>query len=83
LGAAQIGVSAFVLFAIFAAAAGRRGLRRRATWAAMTASFGATLMLSYLFDHALPALPLLSLSFLAVNAGPLRTRLRAPRDGRP
>ena len=49
----------------------------------MTASFGATLMLSYLFDHALPALPLLSLSFLAVNAAPLRARLTAPRDGRP
>jgi hypothetical protein len=82
-GVAQIGASDFVFFAVFLAAAARFHLRRDASWLAMTASFGATLMLSYLFDHALPALPLLSLSFLAVNSGPLRTRLRAPRDGRP
>jgi hypothetical protein len=82
-GVAQIGASDFVFFAVFLAAAARFHLRRDASWLAMTGSFGATLMLSYLFDHALPALPLLSLSFLAVNAGPLRARLRAPRDGRP
>ena len=68
-GVAQIGASDFVFFAVFLAAATRFHLRRNASWLAMTASFGATLMLSYLFDHALPALPLLSLSFLAANAG--------------
>jgi hypothetical protein len=82
-GVVQIGASDFIFFAVFLAAAARFHLRRNASWLAMTASFGATLMLAYLFDRAVPALPLLSLSFLAVNAGPLRARLSDPRDGRP
>jgi hypothetical protein len=82
-GVAQIGASDFVFFAVFLAASNRLGLRRDLSWIAMTVSFGATLLLSYLFDRALPALPLLSLSFLAVNAGPLRARLREPRAPRP
>jgi hypothetical protein len=80
---AQIGASDFVFFAVFLAAATRLGLRRDASWLAMTASFGATLTLSYLLDRALPALPLLSLSFLAVNQQALRARIKAGRDGRP
>lgn len=82
-GDAQIGSSDFVFFAVFLAAAKRFGLRLEVTWLAMTASFGATLLLSYLFDRALPALPLLSLSFLLVNLRPLRARLRQQRDDRP
>jgi hypothetical protein len=74
-GAAQIGASDFVFFAVFLAAAARFGLRTRLTWIAMTASFGLTLFLSYWFDRALPALPLLSLAFLAANAVPLRDRI--------
>ena len=74
-GAAQIGASDFVFFAVFLAAAARFGLRTRLTWIAMTASFGLTLFLSYWFDRALPALPLLSLAFLAANAVPLRERI--------
>ena len=52
---------------LFLASAARLDLRPRATWAATTASFGLTMALSYVFDAALPALPLLSLGFLAAN----------------
>jgi len=61
---AQIGASDFVFFALFTAAAVRLGLRARLTWVAMTASLGVTMTLSYAFDSALPALPLLSLAFI-------------------
>jgi hypothetical protein len=74
-GVAQIGASDFIFFAVFLAAAARFGLRTRVTWAAMTASFGLTLLLSYWLDRALPALPLLSLAFLVVNAAPLWDRI--------
>jgi hypothetical protein len=72
---AQIGASDFVFFAVFLAAAARFGLHRGRTWAAMTASFGLTLVLSYWLDRALPALPLLSLAFLVANAVVLRERI--------
>src|SRR4249920_1581170 len=78
-GAAQIGVSDFVFFALFVAAAGRMGLRRWATWAAMTASFGVTAAISYATDATLPALPLLSLGLLAANADLLWARYRGTR----
>jgi hypothetical protein len=78
-GVAQIGASDFIFFALFATAALRLGLRARATWAAMTASLGATMALSYVFDTALPALPLLSLAFLGANADVLAGRLRGRR----
>jgi hypothetical protein len=76
---AQIGASDFVFFALFAAASVRMGLRVRATWVAMTASLGATMALSYAFDTALPALPLLSLAFLGANADLLVERTRGRR----
>jgi hypothetical protein len=78
-GVAQIGVSDFVFFALFAAASVRMGLRPRATWLATTASLGATMALSYAFDTALPALPLLSLAFLGANADLLLERTRGRR----
>jgi hypothetical protein len=73
---AQIGTSDLIFFALFAAATVRLHLRRWATWAAMTASFGATFVLADHFDLALPALPLLSLAFLATNADLLWARRR-------
>lgn len=79
-GVAQIGASDLVFFAFFTASAVTLGLRRAGTWAAMTASFGATLALAYIFDLALPALPLLSLAFLVVNADLLRGRPAAAHD---
>ena len=81
-GAAQIGASDFVFFAVFLAASHRFSLRPGLTWLAMTASFGLTLLLSYQLDRALPALPLLSLAFLVANAGPLAERIRV-RSGSP
>ncbi len=79
-GVAQIGCSDLIFFAFFTAAAVTLGLRRIGTWAAMTASFGLTLALAYAFDLALPALPLLSAGFLAVNADRLRSGSPAPQD---
>ncbi len=58
------------------------GLRVGPTWAAMTASLGITMTLSYAFDAALPALPLLSLAFLGTNADLLLRRVRG-RHGSP
>jgi hypothetical protein len=78
-GSAQIGVSDFVFFALFAAAAVRMDLRRRATWAAMTASFGATAAISYATDATLPALPLLALGLLLANTDLLWARARGTR----
>jgi hypothetical protein len=74
----QIGVSDLVFFALFTAAALRLGLRRWTTWAAMTASFGLTVVLADRLDTALPALPLLSAAFLAANADLFRARGRPP-----
>jgi hypothetical protein len=45
-------------------------------------SFGLTLLLSYVFDTALPALPLLSLGFLAANGDLLLARFGG-RQGSP
>jgi hypothetical protein len=67
-GIVQIGCSDIAFFALFTVAGATLGLRRWAGWAAMTASFGVTLVLVYAFDAALPALPLLSVAVVAVNA---------------
>lgn len=79
-GVAQIGCSDLVFFAFFTAAAASLGLRRWITWLVMTASFGLTLALAYAFDLALPALPLLSVAFLAANADLLIAPSHAAHD---
>jgi hypothetical protein len=81
-GVAQIGASDFVFFSVFLAAARVFGLRPAVTWAAMTASFGLTLYLSYELNRALPALPLLSIAFLTANGAQLADRIRG-RAGSP
>jgi hypothetical protein len=75
-GEALLGVSDMLFFGLFCAATLRLALRPRLTWAAMTASFGATLALAFELDVALPALPLLSLAFLGANADLLLRRAR-------
>jgi hypothetical protein len=66
---ANLGLPDLLFFALFLAASARFGLRPVWTWLAMTASFGLTIVLTVAFDVVgLPALPLLSLAFLAVNA---------------
>lgn len=80
-GAAQLGLPDVLFFALFLGAARRFGLRTGLTWALCTLSFGATLAITAGTDvSGLPALPLLSLAFVAANADllwPLR-----PRRGR-
>jgi hypothetical protein len=66
---ANLGLPDLLFFALFLAAAARFKLRPGWTWLAMTASFGLTIVLTVAFDViGLPALPLLSLAFLIVNA---------------
>jgi hypothetical protein len=71
-GSFNLGLPDLLFFAVFLAAAARWHLRVALTWAAMTASFGITLLLTLWLDPfglgGLPALPLLSVAFLAVNA---------------
>jgi hypothetical protein len=70
-----LGVSDVVFFALYLAAA--RRFRLRAFWSAiaMVGSFLATIALA-MWWTALPALPLLSVAFLAVNAGLLVSGVR-------
>lgn len=78
--AANLGLPDILFFALFLAASVRFGLRPGWTWLAMTASFGATIAIAVALElGGLPALPLLSLGFLAPNADLLWTRMR----GRP
>ena len=79
---ANLGVPDLLFFALFLAAAARFGLRVSWTWAAMTASFGLTLTLATVTDaFGLPALPLLCLAFLGVNADLLWRDLPRRRPG--
>jgi hypothetical protein len=81
-GSANLGLPDVLFFALFLAATVRFRLRTAWTWVAMTASFGATMALAVAFDvRGLPALPLLSLGFLAPNADLLWRR--RPRRLRP
>lgn len=93
--AANLGLPDVLFFALFLAAAARFYLRVGWTWVALVASFGATIALAVsgalerIFNlGGLPALPLLSLAFLIVNADLLWRQLRRPRpfveqDSRP
>jgi hypothetical protein len=76
-GQANLGLPALLFFALFLAATVRWGLRSGWTWLAMVVSFGATMALAVGLEvDGLPALPLLSLAFLAANADLLWSRLR-------
>jgi hypothetical protein len=66
--AARLGPPDLLFFAVFLAAADRFGLRVFWTWLALCLSFGATLAIAVGADiSGLPALPGLSIAFLAVN----------------
>ncbi len=80
---ANLGPPDILFFAVFLGAAERFGLRVAATWVAMTALLGVTLVLTATTDVAgLPALPAICIGFLAANADllwrALRRRGRAP-----
>jgi hypothetical protein len=79
-GSANLGLPDVLFFALFLGAAARFNLRVHWTWICMVASFGATLILATVLDvSGLPALPLLSLGFLAPNADLLWRQLRDRR----
>jgi hypothetical protein len=82
-GLAQLGLPDVLFFALFLGAADRFGLRVFPTWLACTLSFPTTLAISTAFDfEGVPALPLLSAAFVAVNADLLLRRIfRDGRDG--
>jgi hypothetical protein len=74
---AQLGLPDVLFFALFVGAADRFGLRPGRTWALCTLSFGATLSITAFTDvSGLPALPLLSVGFIAANADLLWQRFR-------
>ena len=62
-----LGMSDLVFLALFLAGSRALGLNVRAGYAAMLGSFVVTVMLAVWWKPAVPALPLLSLAFLAVN----------------
>jgi putative phosphoesterase len=77
---AQLGLPDVLFFALFLGATVRFGLRPALTWVLMTLSFGATLALAVAFEvGGLPALPLLSVAFVAANGDRLWRRLRGMR----
>jgi hypothetical protein len=79
--AANLGLPDLLFFALFLAAAARFQLRVGLTWIAMTLSFGATLALASVWRGGLPALPLLAIAFLAVNADLIWAEVQRERLG--
>lgn len=76
-GSANLGLPDLLFFALFLAASVRFRLRPFWTWLGLTISFGATMALAVAWGvGGLPALPGLSIAFLAVNADLVRRRLR-------
>lgn len=74
---AQVGPPDLLFFALFVAAAERFGLRTPLTFGLCALSFGATVVIANAADvDGLPALPLLSVAFLAANADLLWRRRR-------
>jgi hypothetical protein len=79
-GSANLGLPDLLFFALFLAAAVRWRLRVNWTWVAMVLSLGATMALAVAWDvGGLPALPGISIAFLAVNADVIWKDLRARR----
>jgi len=76
----RLGVSDLIFFAIFTACTLTYRLRRAATALAMTASFVGTMIIGVSLDTGVPALPLLSLSFMLTNADLLYKRFLEEPD---
>jgi hypothetical protein len=81
-GSFDLGLPDILFFALFLGAAARWRLRVGWTWLAMVASFAVTVALAIWVDPfgigGLPALPGLSIAFLAANADLLWRELRRP-----
>ena len=65
--AGHLGLSDAVFLTMFAAWAWRYGFRRRATVAGMVVGLLASLVLSVVYDRAIPALPLVAAGYLLAN----------------
>ena len=77
---AQLGPPDILFYALFLGAAARFGLRTGWTWLATTGLYAASFPIAIATNASgLPALPFLSVGFLAVNADLLWHRLRPPR----
>ena len=74
-----LGVSDVIFFSLYLGAARRFGLRVGWSAVAMVVSFLLTIALA-MYWTALPALPLLSVAFLAVNGDRLWRQIRRPAD---
>ena len=78
--AANLGVPDLLFFALFLGAASRFDLRVFATWVGLVAGLGLTIAATVYFDlSGLPALPAITLGFLAPNADLLWRELRSGR----
>ena len=79
----SLGPPDVIFFSLFLAAADRFRLRVTATWVAMCACLGATLVLVWSWDSVagLPALPAICLGFLVPNADLLWHDVRRARAG--
>ncbi len=75
-----LGISDVIFFSLYLGTATRFGLRTGWSAVAMTGSFLVTIALA-MWWTALPALPLLSVAFLAVNADLLVEKIRRPAPG--
>lgn len=81
--AVRLGVPDVLFFALFVGAAARFELRAGWTWLACVASFALTFVITVATHvSGLPALPLLSLAFLAANCDILLRRWRDQRAAR-
>ncbi len=79
--AAYLGPPDVLFYALFLAAAQRFGLRVVRTWISMTSMYGLTVIIATAADvGGLPALPFLSLGFLAPNADLLWRSIRSARS---
>jgi hypothetical protein len=77
-----LGMSDLFFLGLFLTGAVHTGLRPRATLFAAAAALLATVVVALLLDRALPALPLVSLSFLAANGDLIWASARGAWRGR-
>ena len=78
---AQLGMTDIFFFASFLAVAESLRLRTRATWLTMTLSLGVTGMIADTTDRLIPALPLLAIAAIIVNADRLAVRRAGDWEG--
>lgn len=75
-----LGMSDLIFLCLFATGSARAGLRPRGGFVAMACSLLVTVAVALLWKPAIPALPFLSVAFLAANADLLLAAARRPRE---